>query len=198
MMARSLVALRYTRVFSTATQCLSHGMCEWRATRWETLAMSGLVVPASYMTPPTACLKGQSVTTSPSVVGPSSATGGAGILKKRFTSKHTSMASTLAGWLIYMVSSFQPRFTEHPRYHSSCTKVWVENSPLRTLSSYLPTVSFLDTRRSSTFTTRTNTTFLLSIFQNTHGFALHCSIPNFSTTVLQKSADLYRPVCFTP
>ena len=81
MMPRCLVALRYARVFSTATQCLSHGMCEWRATGWEALAMSGLVVPASYITPHTACLKGQSVTTSPSVVGPSSATGGAGILK---------------------------------------------------------------------------------------------------------------------
>ena len=77
MMPRCLVALRYARVFSTAT----HGMCEWRATGWEALAMSGLVLPASYITPHTACLKEQSVPTSPSVVGPSSATGGVGILK---------------------------------------------------------------------------------------------------------------------
>ena len=75
--------------------------------------MSGLVIWASDITPPPGCLKGWSVSTSSSIVDPSSATGDAGMLKKCFTSKRTSRVSTIAGWLIFMILFSQSRSPAH-------------------------------------------------------------------------------------
>ena len=73
------VEFKYARIFTAAFQCLSHGLCEWRATALAALAMSGLVIPAGHMTPSTTCLKGQSSIVSSAVVAPNSATVDAGV-----------------------------------------------------------------------------------------------------------------------
>ena len=68
------LSYKYARIFTAAFQCLSHGLCEWRTTVLEALAMSDLVISTGHMTPPTTCLKGQSTIVSSAVVGPKSAT----------------------------------------------------------------------------------------------------------------------------
>lgn len=62
-----------TIVFSTAFQCLLHGLCEWRAMASTALAMSGLVFVVTHSKTPTACLNDQLSAVSFSAVGPGNA-----------------------------------------------------------------------------------------------------------------------------
>ena len=145
--------------------------------------MSGLlVIPASHMIPPTACLIGQSTTVSSAVVGPKSATVDAGVSDSAVTLKRLVRASIIAGCLIVTLHCCQSLHSA-PQIVLQLPEAFGREISFSVWCSSSHASFFQLTRMSSTCTTKISSTTTYTIFLFTHGSARHCSIPCSSTNV---------------
>ena len=106
-------------IFKTAFQCLSVGLWEWRATARTAFEMPGLVMVDSHMKLPTAPLKRQSPSSSPSSLGPSSSpTGGRGDVRGGVYAKTIQHALKRKAFCVFPV----PPTPSGVSKHSQCNK----------------------------------------------------------------------------